>query len=369
MKFPNRNPKARQRGAVTLIVALMLAIVMAVVSVTTARTGLMEQKITGNDLRAREAQEAAEAGLEYGVAWAQKNTIPNAVTCSSGSLPTGCPTALSMVTGSSTGESYSFTLTFTKKIIANKTYIKVESSAEGVNDSTIAAISEAWVTQTNYLTIKGQAAPPFVINGSLANVTGNPDIDSGSPPGTAIITSQPVSAIDTGFFNKHPPPSLGSVVSDNTFPGTSTPAWDYLFTVTLSTATHIAMTNEYNYPAHSLPATPGEEKEPFYVWDSDSHISGNFGSATRPVVIIIQNGRCPKIQGNVTIYGFVYFSATCSDQGWGNATIHGTIVSEGNITKVTANSKHIGNGIGGGGNDVSSFIEDATRIPGTWKDF
>ena len=72
MTFPNLNLKARQQGAATLIVVMVLAIVMAVVSMTTARTGLMEQKIVGNDLRAREAQEAAEAGLEYGVAWAGK---------------------------------------------------------------------------------------------------------------------------------------------------------------------------------------------------------------------------------------------------------------------------------------------------------
>ena len=76
MTFPNLNLKARQQGAATLIVVMVLAIVMAVVSMTTARTGLMEQKIVGNDLRAREAQEAAEAGLEYGVAWAGKNKVP-----------------------------------------------------------------------------------------------------------------------------------------------------------------------------------------------------------------------------------------------------------------------------------------------------
>ena len=129
MTFPNLNLKARQQGAATLIVVMVLAIVMAVVSMTTARTGLMEQKIVGNDLRAREAQEAAEAGLEYGVAWAKNNIIPNTVTCSSGSLPAGCPTALSTVTGSSTGESYSYTLTYT----IGTDSIRVTSAAQGVN--------------------------------------------------------------------------------------------------------------------------------------------------------------------------------------------------------------------------------------------
>ena len=143
MMFPSLNLKARQQGAATLIVVMVLAIVMAVVSMTTARTGLMEQKIVGNDLRAREAQEAAEAGLEYGVAWAKNNIIPNTVICSSGSLPAGCPTALSTVAGSSTGESYSYTLTYTKVTDS----IRVTSAAQGVTDNSIAATSEAFVKQ------------------------------------------------------------------------------------------------------------------------------------------------------------------------------------------------------------------------------
>jgi Tfp pilus assembly protein PilX len=364
MTFPNLNLKVCQQGAATLIVVMVLAMIMGVVALTTANVGLMEQKIVGNDLRAREAREAAEAGLEYGVAWAKNNSVPNTVTCSSGSLPTGCPTALTTVVGSSTGESYSYTLTYTKGTDS----IKVTSAAQGVTDNSIAAASEAWITQMSYLTAKGKSAAPFVINGSLSNVTGNPDINTGNPPGVAIATSQAVSAIDTGNFNKHPPPALGAIVND-TFPATATPAWDYLFSISLASATATAIANGYDYPAHTLPATPASGKEPFYVWDSDTHISANYGSAAQPVVIIVKDGKCPKLNGGPVIYGFVYFPASCNDQGWGNATIHGSIVSEGNITKVAANSISIGNGIGGGGTDLSSFISDASRLPGTWKDF
>ncbi len=74
MMFPSLNLKARQQGAATLIVVMVLAIVMAFVSMTTARTGLMEQKIVGNDLRAREAFEGAEAGIEYGVAYLENDS-------------------------------------------------------------------------------------------------------------------------------------------------------------------------------------------------------------------------------------------------------------------------------------------------------
>lgn len=356
----NQSTYFKQQGMATLLVTLLLAMIMGVMAMTTAQTGLMEQRITGNDLRAREVQEAAEAGLEYGVAWGKKNAIPNSVTCASGSLPTGCPSALTTVVGSSTGETYGYTLTYTKGTNA----IKVTSTGRGVADNTITAVSEAWIKQISFLTTKGESAPPFVINGTLTNVTGTPDINTGNPPGVAILTSQPVSGIETGHFDLH-----GGTVNQDTFPATSTPAWNYLFSVPLSVAINIATANGYVKSTSTLPATPASGKEPFYVWDSDSHISSNYGTATSPVVIIITNGHCPKLNGGPTIYGFVYFPASCSDQGWGNAEIHGTIVSEGNITKVTANSLSIGNGIGGGGTDTSKFISEATRIPGTWKDF
>jgi hypothetical protein len=321
----------------------------------------MEQKLVGNNLRAREAQEAAEAGLEYGVAWAKSNAVSSTVTCSSGSLPTGCPTALTTVTGSSTGESYSYTLTYT----VGTSSIKVTSAAQGVADTSIAAGSEAWLKQISYLTTAGQSAPPLVINGGLSGVTGNPTNDTGSPPGTAVLTSGSVASVDTGHLGGNP--TLGATVS-SPFPDTSHPAWDYMFGISLETATAIAIANGYNYPTHALPTTPAAGKAPFYVWNSGTHISSDYGSAAHPVVIIITAGNCPKINGGPTIYGMVYFADSCDDNGWGGATIHGSVIAEASITKLTANGTIIANGVGGV-NISNGFVSDTARIPGTWKDF
>ena len=193
MTFSNLNLKARQQGAATLIVVMVLAIVMAVVSLTTARTGLMEQKIVGNDLRAREAQEAAEAGLEYGVAWAKNNRIPNNVTGSSGSLPTGCPTALTTVVGSSTGESYSYILTYTKGTDS----IRVTSAAQGVTDNSIAATSEAFVKQIPIGLFDSGATtpPPWVVAGCITTAaTGTPDTFVLNASNVAVVSGSSSSA-------------------------------------------------------------------------------------------------------------------------------------------------------------------------------
>ena len=372
MQFGLKN---RQKGAAALITTVLLALVLGVVTLNTTNIGMMEQRITGNELRSREAQEAAEAGLEYAVAWASKNVIPwpsstsLAFTCrSSGSSDTGCPTLQPItLSTTTTGEGYNLDITYSRASTSSNT-IEVTSISTGAADGAIIAQVKSSFAQTNYLTPKGKGASPFVINGCLSNVTGNPDIDTGSPPKPAITTSQTAACIDTGKFNKHPPPDLGSTVPD-TFPATSTPAWDYIFTIPLSAAISIADSNGYRLSTGTIPNVPAAGKEPFYVWDADTHISGDYGSATKPVVIIVTSGYCPKVNGGPIIYGFIYFPQTCSDQGWGNARIYGTVIAEGNITKVTANSLSIGVDGSGGTNMSDKFIDGAVRYPGTWKDW
>lgn len=140
MKPKTVDLKKSQHGAVALVVVLVLvlAMIMVVVSITTARTGIVEQKMTGNDLRAREAKEAAEAGLEYGIAWASKNNVPwpsvtgSTLDCPSG---TGCPT-LPQVTGSSSGEDYNIVLEY-YRLSASSDFIRVTSTSEGDYDAAI----------------------------------------------------------------------------------------------------------------------------------------------------------------------------------------------------------------------------------------
>ncbi len=376
IREPKLKPK--QQGAATLLVVLVLAAIMAVISLATTNTGLIEQKLVGNDLRAREVQEASAAGLGYGIAWAKKNSLPlttgNSLVCSSsGSLPQGCPTALTTVTGSSTGESYSYTLTYYQ----GPDGIQVTSAAQGINDNSIQAISEEWITQISYLTANGLSAPPIVVNGSLSGVTGNPTVDTGNPPGTAILEGSAANVVATSTGHLGGNPTLGAVTSTS-FPATSTPAWSYVFNISLTVAIQMAIANGYQYSTGTLPATPASGTAPFYLWDSGSHINNNYGSATNPVVIIIPSGDCPKINGGPTIYGIIYYAdqtgACGSNQGWGNATIYGTVIAEESITKLTANSDSIGNGngnhgTGGGGTMFNYFFSDVTSIPGTWKDF
>lgn len=361
--------RTHQRGGVTLLFVSVIALVMAVMTLTTSNVGLFEQRSVANELRVKEAREAAEAGLEFGSAWAGQNPIPwppspneLELICLPGG--TNCSTLqpISAISGAATtsGESYSIEIKYTRGSVGSK-YIRVESRA---TSSDISALSSAWLTQASPLTDKGKSAPPFVINGSLSDVTGGPDIDTGDPPGIAFVTSGDAASIDTGHFNKKTPPELGSIVQE-----AFSSAWDYVFSIKKEAAINLADANGYRYSTSILPSEPADGADRFYIWDSDDNINDDYGASDNPVVLIITDGNCPKINGGPVIYGFVYFPVSCSDQGWGGATIYGTIIAEGDITKVTANSVSVGSDGAGGIDMAGFFIDGFARIPGTWRDW
>jgi Tfp pilus assembly protein PilX len=406
MTFPNLNLKARQQGAATLFVVMMLAIIMAVISLTTARTGLMEQKVTGNDLRAREVQEAAEAGLEYGVGWANNNSIPNTVTCSSGSLPAGCPTLLTTVAGSSTGESYVYTLTYTKGADS----VKVTSAAQGVADSSIAATSETVIKQTpmELFDLGMPMPPPWVIAGCITGApTGTPDtfVLNATNPAVLSGTSSDPSCLPQGNLDVTVwTDANGNGVKDageegaitgfnrDTFPCPGTHcAWNYVFKMDLQDAIDMA-TNAGHVYSGSIPCGPANSSPSIYVINNSGPITGadisdsgsctgtgvdekTIGAPDQPILLIIPSANdCPRFNGGITIYGIIYFeSATeCASNGWGGAKVYGSVIWEGDVDKPNANSEFIEVDLEDDGDLNTVFnigMDSAARIPGTWKDF
>ncbi len=351
----------QQQGAVVLFVVVVLAVIMAIIALSVSKPVLVEQKMAGNDIRAKEALEAAEAGLAFAKAWTDSSAVTTNMSCPGGS---GCP-VLPSITGTTSGETYTLSVDFAVDADGN---IQITSSAAN-SDNTRAQV-EDWVAQVSMLN-DPTFPPPIVVNGSMSGVTGNPVIDTGTPPDPAILYNSNVASagsIETGKYNKKgSDPELGSVVGE-TFPTTATPAWDHVFSVSLSSAIAQAQTAGYLASA-GLPSQPSAGSGSFFLWDSSSHIHASYGTATNPVVIIIPN-ECPKINGGPVIYGIVYFgNSACSNKhGWGNATIYGSVVVEGDITKVTANADII-DWNSGGTTAPNVFLDYSTTIPGTWKDF
>jgi len=76
-----------QKGAATLLIAVVLLFILTVVTIYAAKVGLQDQKISGNDYRSKTAFAAAQAGIDYGEAFIQENTG----TFTSAGVMTTCP--------------------------------------------------------------------------------------------------------------------------------------------------------------------------------------------------------------------------------------------------------------------------------------
>jgi len=407
-RVPSRiQSPSQQRGVAVLLVAVVMAIVMGIIAFTTSRSGMMEQRITGNDIRAREAHEAAQAGLEYGVAWALKSTLPLAeITCATGSLPTGCPPSLSNIAAGNTssGEQYAYTLTFDK----SSTAMRVRAVATGVADATSSAAVEAYVRQVPF-GLFGAAAPtppPWVMAGCITTApTGTPDafilsvdsvtVTSGTSSSAACLPQGHLDvnlwedANEDGFMSASEEGG-GAAFNRGSFsgcPGLNC-AWNNVFEMSLPAAKTIA-TNAGQTYAGSIPCGPAagpgvyliNNPGPINSGDITGSCSGPGLSATtigapgQPIVLIVPSSSgCPKFNGGVTIYGFVYYENTtaCAANGWGGATIYGSVIWEGNVDKPNANSKFIEMNYENLGdlNEVFGLgVDYTTSIPGTWKDF
>ena len=65
-----------QCGFTTLMIILILLMTLTTITLTSTRSSMLEQYLTGNDIRTLEIQESAEAALEFGILWASQNTLP-----------------------------------------------------------------------------------------------------------------------------------------------------------------------------------------------------------------------------------------------------------------------------------------------------
>jgi hypothetical protein len=392
----------------TLIVVIILLLILAIMALMVGRKGLMEQQMTGNDIRSKEVQEAAEAGLEFGVAWAASNSIPwvgNSLICPGAA---GCP-VMADINATTTGEQYTLTQLVYSRSSATSEYIRVTALANGGaagGDNSIEANASVYIKPGSLLSSEGSLPPPLVTSGCMTFSTGTPDIYSSwndidgdgirdpGEMGEAIITSQPETDPSSGSMcldycgpgggnadcsntdNAHSHVDLhnGTLTNNETFPDKfSNPAdadpitgpggtiWEYYFDVTPS---------QYQAAASSTLSKAGGA---YYVTSSSNWPGGTYGSPDNPVVAVFANG-CPKPNGNTTFYGIIFMmdtNACVSDgmNGWGNVTVYGSIGVTGGIHQLNANIEIHGVGSGSGMNIINMIPINASKLPGTWNDF
>lgn len=389
-----------QKGVATLFITLILSIISLLAVLSVSQTGVLDQKNSGNDLRSKEAFQAAEAGLDFGISWAKSNDLDLAesasLTCSEGdALP--CPDGTwpdISSSGSTSSESYNFEITFSQGVDT----LKVRSVATASSDTTVTASVEAHIKQTR--TSLGDINPPTLVSAGCITTapTGNPGMFLLSGSNDAIVNATDCSAYDQqGHIGVQTwSDDDGDYVKDASEEGSSAPftagsfscgstncSWDAFFDLSLADA-KAAATAQTSLPCGAPATSPSiylvNNSGPINSGDITGTCSGNgidnttIGAPTSPVILIIPSASgCPKFNGGVTIYGVVYYETTsaCASNGWGGATVYGSVMWEGNVDKPNAKTQYIEvdyDNLGGMDSAFNMTIEDAVRLPGTWRD-
>lgn len=329
-------PARNQRGVAALLVILILLFSISGMTLYAANTGLLEQKVSTNDYRAKQLAEAADAGINYAQAWMAQNT--NEITW--GTAADGFQTSTNTVS-TSMANGFLANIVFTRAVTMPD-HVLITSTATETGGSSVTAVAKLGVVQKKLLV--GPPNSPIVVNGCVSGVTGNPDISNTSGT-TEIVSSQNAACVDQGHFAG----PTGFDVDGDAFVGS---AWDRTFGVSMA-------------EMQALAAVPGSGV--YWVTDAANYHTdvGSVGPPAVPAIVIMSS--CAKINAGTTIVGVVYYPTSCETNGWGGGNIYGTVIVDGNLQDMNANTELIYD------EDymaalVGGYVGVKGRIPGSWID-
>ncbi len=386
-----RHPRRHQSGSMTLLVGLVLLVGAGILTFSAGRTGVVEQRIANNEFRAQEAQQAAQAGLDYALAWLAENIWR------SGDAEPAPPEITT-----SSGEIYRTALIFTKTAQG----VCVRAQARATTEQRITASVRECVQQQGLFDPAATSAmpPPLVLAGCLGapDETANlflPDdaarsVMSGHAANNVCLPQGALSVSVWHDRNGNLVKDADEVGSGATYrrasfggcPGDQC-AWKRVFAMPLEDAKAAAIQAGHRFD-DSIPCgattPPGiyliEHTRPIHALDISGSCTGagvdnrTLGTPERPILFIVpRETGCPLFEPGISIHGMVYYESTtaCAVQGWGGARIHGAVIWEGDAGPPPVNTEFIAPGDRAGSelNDDYQVIRGATRLPGTWRDW
>lgn len=326
----------RQRGVATLIIILILLFSITGITLYAAQSGIMEQRVAANDYRSKQLQEATDAGLDFALSWL--TTYQPIWTTYSASLERDSGSIFTTV------GNYTVSVIL-ERPVADPKKVTIMATAVEAGNPNLRASSQTTIVQKKL--IGGDPLAPLMINGCLGGVTGTPRATN-ETSGNEIVTSQPNpgdTCVDPGHLIDPDPPLT---VGDNAFTGS---AWDNVFGVSQADMQALAAIDpDVYWITQTTPWTPP---------------SNPLGTVANPAIVIMTG--CAKFNGTSVVYGIVYYSTACTSPGWGNVDIYGSVVFEGSVSSLNANSlvtydpSYLA-----GFNKKNRGVQN--RAPGTWID-
>lgn len=403
MHTARRSPGMQQRGAMTLLVALVLFIAATLLVLYTSNTAVTEQRMSANEVRSKQAFEAAQAGIELGVrhvnsggafdaqltqadaTWAAQNSFLRARFCSSAAVPT-----LQCADHQSGGFSGACTAPDADDKLAWLVACgwSDDSAARRRVMTFVAKASPLPGGVTNPLIAKGTVAMggnPTVVNyyNNLTVWTGH-NLASSSATGKTVIrrpssspgqlTPQQV-ANQVGGGNQVCNPSqapdlicttTSGVVGPDVIQGDSslsilTDAQFFEnFLGSSPTEYKSSMVDSVVAAADVSAQTVGAGGQVYWV-DGDASISHDIGSAGNPVIVVVDGDL--SLSGSPTIFGVVFVRGSLSQAG--GATIRGALLASGGVSGNGSLNVIYDPDAVGGVRRLGSFAS----MPGSWRDF
>lgn len=341
------NSLSAQRGVATLTVALILLVSLTLLTLFASRVSVTEHQIAANDYRAKQAFEAAQAGIE--IAFNNVGLTGDLTQAPAGGGTPALPAA--MTAALDNGSSYS--ASFTYPSAANLQQILITSTGTSSDGSATKVLRQL----LQYV--------PFQINNVNAGILaqGNVTLSGASNAnngGTAgIFSVRSGGAISAAAKNTTGP----TLQNDASIPQNPDDFFKYIFGASRSevqaAATAISCTTA---TCNTLEATTSQ-----LIWlTGEGNINGNttIGSATNPVVLIIDDGF--RFNGNLTVYGLVYYTQNWVNRGGGTADVNGATVVEGGFqTTGTPGFNYNGAVLNNLQQDLGTF----EKLAGGWRDF
>lgn len=343
-----------QRGAASILMAIVLLFAITIVSIFTARTTIMEQKISANEYRTKQTFEAAEAGMQYAIAYTQGGVDQDTA---------GTLDIFSQVTQSN-GSKYTITLsgTFDPLVASTITVASVGLSDDGLATTTIRQdiIVAPPIGNPPSHPLITKSSTGITGNGDITNLESNATIWSGD---TVTLSGSGNTYINDGSGSAELSSNSGTtgvdiIDQDSTLSGATDE--EYFGNFFNGSKSFMEATADVNT---TDPNTLDGITDSVIWVDGDVTLNSNttIGSITEPVIMII-NGNL-QANGTANIYGLVYIIGDWDVQGTLN--IVGAIIVEGAVSgSGTFNIVYNSNLSNGGLLDANIAVS-----PGTWRDF
>lgn len=366
------RPRSAGHGYALLAISLVLLIVCGLITLYTANAWYNHQRIATDEYRQKQAFEAAQGGLDYGLAYLNANKLSIIKDTNGDGFIDPSPNPLlssSMTNPLSTG---SFSVTFSNPTKNNFQIILITSkgtSQDGIVNHTVSQLVSVASTLFQSPTFTITALGNVTLQGSvnITNTINNQTMTSG---GTTSLIGAANTTISTGISSTSH--GIKSDVTQNAYPGVTLDQFFNLFFNSTPQDVKSQMDTVYTNSAstnYSSLLDNSNSNRGSLVWIEQTagtaNIQGNItiGTVANPVLLIV-NGNL-SMGGGATLNGLLYVTQSWINNGTGNVDINGGLIVGGDLTSngnpdVTYDSSIL--------NNVKN-LGPYTKVAGSWKDF